>query len=238
MTARTLINIWLRRWYVVAAGAVLTLGAVALAWRAPGVYWTRFDVQFAPPTWLNPNSLAYANDALADTAAVITMKFNDHTMSPGPATPGATLVGLGVRRGYSVRVTDFGLQWSHDFRPAVDVQVVDSDPAAVERQSQVITARLGRILQGAQAQLGAPPRTRIMATRIPHDVPIYYQAGSHTRAAAASLLTGIGATGTAAVLFDGWATRRGGLRRPKRRDREKDRPEADEPERVRVGADA
>lgn len=197
-----------RRWYVVVVGGLLLVAVLGLEWRSTGVYWTRFDVQFAPPTTLNPNSLAYANDTLAATAAVVTMKFNGHTMPPGPSSPAATIVGEGVRQGSSVRVTDYGKQWSRDFRPAVDVQIVDPDPAAVTARSEEITRRLAQILAEQQAEVGAPQRVRISATRIPDEPPIYYQAGPRSRALGATLLAGTGGVATVAVLYDGWALRR------------------------------
>src|SRR6266516_3721547 len=99
-----------RRWHMPRWGALTLVGLVMAAAvgvlaeevRKPGVYWSDVRVRFVAPTTLTKqNSLQVTGQSLIMMAGAVGQMVDD-TNGPRPASPDATLVGLGVRSGWWV----------------------------------------------------------------------------------------------------------------------------------------
>ena len=199
----------------VALACLVTLFAfIGFQVRAPGVFFTRFDVVLLPPTdAVTPNSLTRSASALSVTAAVITTRFNGGPTTAAPASHEITLVGEGVRDGHAVRLRNYGGQWAPDFsRPVIDVQVVGPSAESVQERARAISEELAHLLAEEQARFQVAQRFRVTTTLAADEPAVAYHGGAVSRAAAAVLVLGVSLTGTALV----WTSQRTprGLRHP------------------------
>lgn len=208
VTTRGVVAALLRRWYLVLAGSVLLVGAMLLELRAPGVYWTRFDLELVQPAGVNINSLRISQVDLSSTASLLAVDFNGAKGAQTPVDPDLTIVDEGVRQGYAVRSLDYGGQWSRSFRPMVNVQIVDPSRARVAAQVHSISARLEQLLAQRQERARIPQQERVVATVVPEWPGIGYRTGSRIRTAAGTAVAGGAVLGALVVGYDGWALRR------------------------------
>src|SRR6186713_778862 len=105
MTARELLRLVIRRWYLMLVGAVLTVAALYVATHRPGVYWTQFNVVVLAPVYeYYPNNLADPHYALGPTAGVLVTDWNGEHRPLLTASSDTTLFGEGKRQGIEIRM--------------------------------------------------------------------------------------------------------------------------------------
>ncbi|WP_375422887.1 hypothetical protein [uncultured Friedmanniella sp.] len=214
MTARDLLRILGRRWYLVLVGMLLTALAVHGAANRPGVYWARFDlVLLAPVEDYHLNKIEDPPYQLAPLAAVLVTDWNGSQTPLLTASPDTTLFSLGVRDGVQVRLPNQGSQFRPLFTAAtVDVQVVGSSPEEVANRTSATRERLTRTLQRRQDMFGVSTRERVTAITSPTAPDVQYVSASRTRASASTAAVGIALTVFSVWVMDralrGWRRRR------------------------------
>lgn len=185
------------RWIALSLVGLIVVGAVgvlAKELRKPGVYWSDVHVRFVAPTSpTRQNSLQVSERSLIMMAGAVGQMVDD-TNGPRPASPDATLAGLGVRSGWSVTLPNSGGQYQNYFAdPYLDVQVVAPAAAQVTQTMQRLVRRIEEGLTTLQNDADVAPADRISSRVLPLSAaPIYYEHGSHSRAIAASLVILIG----------------------------------------------
>lgn len=192
MTARGLLLVLLRRWYLLAIGAVLTLGAMYGVLHLTGVYWTKMTVVLlAPAEDFYPNKIEDPRYPLAPMAGVVVAEWNRENRPTLTASGDTTLFGEGKSDTVEVRMPNQGSQWRPLFlTPNIDVQVVGSDPERVEERAIEVGEELASILEQQQEDLGVDPRLWITSVSSPAEPTVYYITGSRARALGALGLTG------------------------------------------------
>jgi hypothetical protein len=194
------------RWVALSLVGLVVLGAagvLAKEVRKPGVYWSDVHVRFvAPASLTRQNSLQVPEQSLIMTAGAVGQMMND-TNDPRPASPEATLPGLGIRSGWSVTLPNSGGQFVTYFAdPYLDVQVVGPTAMQVTQTMQRLIQQIQDGLTTLQNDAHVAPADRISASVLPLSVaPIYYAHGSHSRAIIASLviLSGLATVGFVVV---------------------------------------
>lgn len=218
MTARELVRLLLRRWYVMVVGAALTLGAMSQVWSAPGLYWTQFDVVLlVPQSERFPNNIEDPRLSITPMAGLLVTEFNGDERPRQLASSSTTLYGEGVRSGHLVRLPNRGSQWLPIYSsPTIDVQVVDSDPDVVADKAAQISARLAAILKARQDELRVDEATRMSAIVSPSDPVVSSIPTSRSRALLATGL--VGATLSIALVYwlERWRLARRAARAPSR----------------------
>jgi hypothetical protein len=191
-------------WVVVILGAATTLWTLLGISRTAGVYWAQTDVVLiAPASAALPNTLPDRSDDLVALAGVLVRLVNDGQVDIATASPDVTIVGEGVRDGWSVTLPNDGGQWTYNFeRPVLDVQVVAATPdRAVSRMSELL-ARIERSLMAMQRDAGVGEANIVQMAMSPSPANVSYVGGSHLRAMAGAGILGTVLTVSAAVLID------------------------------------
>ena len=142
MTARDLLALVLRRWYIMVLGAAITMVVAYAATHQAGIYWTQFNVVLLAPSDQNySNRVEDPRYSLAPMAGVVAAKWNGTTRSPITASGATTMFGLGRMSGTQVRIPNQGNQWRPGyFSPNIDVQVAGPDPTSVLDESKRVVA--------------------------------------------------------------------------------------------------
>lgn len=196
MTLWDLFGLALRRWPIVLGGAICTAAVAFAAIQDDGVYWTRTQVVFlAPPSELYPNSLETRSESLVITAGLVAKEIN----GPGKVTKygssDVSLVGLGVRRGWSVRLPDSGGQWAPNFSEQVLIaEVVGETVEEVEHDQEALFELIAGELYDMQRDMGVAPVNDVTVTVAPESTVIYHVSGSRSRAVGMAGMLGAGAT--------------------------------------------
>lgn len=192
MTAGGLVLLLLRRWYLLAIGAVLTLGGMYMVLHQPGLYWTKATVVLLAPTEAYyPNKIQDPHYVLAPMAGVVVAEWNQQHRPTLTAGGDTTLFGEGKRNTVEVRMPNQGSQWRPLFlSPNIDVQVVGDDPELVEAQAIEVGNELMSILQRRQEDLRVDRKLWITSITSPEAPTVYYITGSRPRALAALGLVG------------------------------------------------
>jgi len=189
MTRFELVRLLLRRWYVVLAVAVATVIGAGLVQHPASVYSAEVNVMFLPPDGV----LMDQTESLIYFAAMVERDFNQGHTEPRVSSASATLYGAGVRKGYSVSLFDTGGQWQTNFnRPVLQVEVVDSSPAAVQTQLDAILAKIDSIAAQAQSRSGVASAKMIRSNQSPNPAVIVRAGGSRWRATAGMIFLGLG----------------------------------------------
>lgn len=198
VTSRELLGVIIRRWYILLLGALVSVAALQVMTHRPGVYWTHFDVVILAPTYeYYPNKLEDPHYALSPIAGVLVRDWNRTNPPLLTASGDTTMFGEGRREGIQVRMPNEGSQWRPLYTsPNIDVQILGSNPAAVEAEAQRVYAELDRMLQQRQDALGVTKTVRMTSIMSPADPSVAYIAGSRARAAAATGLAGAAMTVT------------------------------------------
>lgn len=215
MTTNELVHILRRRWYVVALGVALLMGAVHHVATRPGVYWTQVDVVFlAPKSVRYPNVIEQTSQSVIAMAGLIEHEVNKGLKEPATASASTTLAGVGVRDGYSVRLPNSGGQWASNFdRPVVDVQVIGPSESGVRARLATLAGEVERTLAARQEADGIPPLNRITASSTPTAAPVFYLNGNPKKAILVTLLLGGGLISVGTVGADRLLTARARRRR-------------------------
>lgn len=204
MTVWDLVRTALRRWPIVAAGAVVTLVAVYGTTLDDGVYWSRAQVVFlAPASTDNPNMLRTTSEDVIITAGVVAKAVVGPAAMTKYASPDVTLIGEGVRDGWSLRLPDTGGQWATHFNQQVlYVEVVAATPQEVEDRQTVLVDLIAGELRSLQEDAGVAPVNNITVTVAPESSVIHHVQGSPIRSAGMVGVLGVGATCAVLILAE------------------------------------
>ena len=210
MTLWDLIRAALRRWPVLLAGALATLGLVYTTTLDDGVYWSRTQVVFlAPTSKIYPNALRTTSEDLIITAGVVAKAVAGPDKVTKYASPEATLIGEGTRDGWSIRLPDTGGQWAPNFAEQVlYVEVVAATAEEVEARQDEIVAQIADELDRLQRDAGVVPVNDITVTVAPESTVVHQVGGSTMRAAGMAGLLGASATFALIAVLETRARRR------------------------------
>jgi hypothetical protein len=199
-----LIRAALRSWPLVVAGAVVTLVVAYGTTLDEGVFWSRTQVVFlAPASTAYPNTLRTTSEDIIITAGVVAKAVGGPDKVTKYASPDATLVGKGVRDGWSVRLPDTGGQWATHFAEQVlYVEVVAATAEEVDAQQSVLVARIAEELHELQRDAGVAPVNEITVTVAPESTVVHHVQGSSLRSAGMVGVLGVGATCTVLGLVE------------------------------------
>ena len=193
-----------RWWCVVAIGLVVTTVCLQLVREREGVYFTRTEVVFLAPTSTTyPNALRTQSEDIIDTAGAVAKLVSGTVTAPKYSSPDATLVGVGVRDGWSITLPDTGGQWGSDYSSQdLMVDIVSPDRSVVVERQERLTRAIRVRLKELQDGLGVKPINQITAIVAPESAVIYYVAGDKRRAMVMTFVLGVGATGLIAGVAD------------------------------------
>jgi len=196
MTIWDVTRVLLRYWAVVLVGGLLTAGAGLMAISDDGIYFTRTELAFlAPTSSLYPNALRTQSEDIIDTAGVVAKR----VMGPGKVTkfaaPDVTLVGLGVRDGWSIRLPDTGGQWASNYATQILVlDVVAPTREGVEARQSELVGQVESELASLQEDAGVAPVNRITVLPAPESTVIFQVSGNRPKALAMTACLGVGLT--------------------------------------------
>jgi hypothetical protein len=204
MTLWDLVRAALRRWPVVVAGAVVTLVAAYGTTLDDGVFWSRTQVVFlAPASTDYPNMLRTTSEDIIITAGVVAKAVAGPDAVTKYASPDASLVGEGVRDGWSLRLPDTGGQWAPHFNQQVlYVEVVAATPQEVKERQAVLIDRVAGELRSLQRGAGVAPVNSITVTVAPESMVVHHVDGSQIRSAGMTGALGAGATCAVLILLE------------------------------------
>ena len=196
-------DVWVaarRAWAVVLIGLLATL---ALVWRTTSVnlvYSAEMRVTLVAPSF--PGALQEPQRGLI-VAAALTVGRISVQLPGGTATEGVSLIGEGVRHGYSVTLRNRGGQWVVRYdRPDLRVQAVGATPHEVRALLGIALGRINEEVAALQAPLTINKRNLIRAVVMTPTPEIISGQGSATRATAAALALGVALTMTVVVVSE------------------------------------
>lgn len=200
-----LIRAALRSWPLVVAGAVVTLLVAYGTTLDAGVYWSRTQVVFlAPQSAAFPNTLRTTSEDIIITAGVVAKAVAGPDRVTKYASPDATLVGEGLREGWSIRLPDTGGQWATHFAQQVlYVEVVGTTAEEVDERQAALVDRIAEELHELQSGAGVAPVNEITVTVAPESTVVHHVGGSSVRSVAMVGVLGIAATCAVLGLVEG-----------------------------------
>ncbi|TFC19829.1 hypothetical protein E3O19_02445 [Cryobacterium algoritolerans] len=181
-----------RRWVFSLGGALLT--GLALFWVAnvPPLYFEQVRVVLLPPASAQPNAYGYTSKSLIDLAGVVARELRPPTQDAQSVSGDVTLVGEGIRKGFSVTQQNNGGQWQYRFdEPVLEVQAVGATPSEVRAQIGTALEQLESTLAGIQNSHGVSTANRVRTTLNPLQPQLVEQKGSRVRAITSIVLTGM-----------------------------------------------
>lgn len=218
MTFWDLLIVALHRWLVTLLCAALTGVLVFWVMQADPVYLSRVRVVLLAPELAQQNALGTTSQSLIDLAGVVARKVQGADSKAQVVSDGVTIVGEGVREGYSVTQPNNGGQWAYNFEdPALDVQAVAATPAGSRAQMDKALADISAALTEVQDQQSVAAANRVRTSLSPSTPQLLVQKGSNVRAIAASLVIGLLVGGTVLAILG--PQRRVRRRRGSRRSR-------------------
>jgi hypothetical protein len=214
VTIWDLLLLSLRFWAVTLVGVALTAAAVLLVGQQPGIVSGQVNVILLQPEPFPGNALAETTDSLISTTGVVAQLVGGQGGTSRSVSDQVTLVGEGIRQGYSVRQPNSGGQWEYRFEtPVLDVQSAGPTLDDARVQMSTALARIEGVLDKLQSDASVDARLRIRIQLSPNQ-PVYtYAHGSRTRAYAGTLLTGALATFGGVLAAERLADRRERRRR-------------------------
>lgn len=198
-----------RRWYVVIAGLLLTLGALYGIHQAPGVYSTQTNVLLlAPLTPNSPNTISSPTSGVISMAGLVERIVN-RGVEKSPTSGAVSLTGQGVVDGHSIELPNSGGQWASNFnRPVLQVQVAGPDPAAVRTQLAKLVEQIRSTTRELQQSDGVGLSMLITTQSSPAEPVVSFQQGHRKIGLAVTGLLGVVLTGLAVVAVDALVRRR------------------------------
>lgn len=204
-----------RRWYVLLAGTLLTLGTLVLL-HTPPVYTGQVTLVIIS------RHLPSTQNAIAETtpsaiASMTVIMVNNGPVAPDAASSDARLFGRGVDAGTSIRMRTGGSQWALAAGlPYIDIDAVDHSAAQVERRLVAAVAKVHDALIEQQDRLGVRPSDRVALEQTPQVPLIAPVATQARRADAVVLVVGIAVTASLVRATDSLRPRRAARRRNRR----------------------
>lgn len=212
MTLSDLFAIAWRHRAVVVVGLCVTLAAGLLAIQDRTAYWTRTEVVFlVPRNEFHPNALSSSESIVITAGAVAKI-----VLGPGRVTkyasPEATLIGAGVREGWSIGLPDNGGQWATNF----DIQVLSIEAVGPSRtfvldKVRELRGRIAGGLNDLQEGEGVSQRNRITLKASPQTPAVYGVTGSRPRALLMTGVLGAGLTLATVLALEARRVRRRGV---------------------------
>lgn len=204
MTFWELIRAIARHWPIVLVGAVLT-GAIGFAAVSDdGLYFTRTELVFlAPTSTAYPNALRTQSEDIIITAGAVAKRVSGPDQVTKFSSPDVTLVGMGIRDGWSLRLPDTGGQWATNYatqRLLLDIVAPSRDE--VEARQGALIDRVAHELSDLQDARGVPIEAQITVIPAPESTVIFHVTGSKARALGMSALLGAGATIAAVIVLE------------------------------------
>ncbi|GHH72607.1 hypothetical protein [Promicromonospora soli] len=209
MTLWDLVRAALRRWPVLVVGAVATLLVAYATTLDDGVYWSRTQVVFLAPTSnAYPNALKTTSEDLIITAGVVAKGVAGPGKVTKYASPDATLVGEGIRDGWSIRLPDTGGQWATNFAQQIlYVEVVGATAAEVGARQRAIIEQIAQELDRLQRDAKVAPVNDISVTVAPESTVVHQVKGSRARSLGMAGVLGVGATLAVVIMLETRARR-------------------------------
>lgn len=209
MTLWELVRALIRNWPIVLIGAVLTAGTGFAAANADGSYFTRTELVFlAPTSTLYPNALRTQSEDIIITAGLVAKQVTGPEKVTKYASPDVTLVGLGVREGWSLRLPDTGGQWATNFATQrLFLDIVGPSEEWVREQQGLLIDEVDHELYALQREWNVDQANDITMITAPESTTIYAVGVNKARALGMTALLGLGAT-IAAVVFREYLRRR------------------------------
>lgn len=205
-----LLGALLRRWPVLLIGALCVAAAGYGILSDKGVYFTRtLMIFYAPVSTAYPNAIRTTSDDVIDMAGVVAKRLTGPADVPKFASPDVTLVGLGVRDGWTLRLPDTGGQWGANFATQqLVLDVVAPTRAQVTQQQKKVIRDVQSELHRLQAAKGVVPDNEITAVAAPQTTIVYQVGGSRPRALGMAAALGIGGTVGVVLLLENRSRRR------------------------------
>lgn len=172
-----------RRWYIVLAGVLVTVGLLGWLQVQQPVYFSRAQVYFlAPSSALNPNVLRVASLDLVTAAGIVGKRVNGTDRITGTASMDVTLIGRGEYDASSVQLPDNGGQWSVSYnRQALDVQVTAATAEEVRERQSALFARVNEELDALQTAFAVPASNLITTEIVPSQPLVIPMTGERRR---------------------------------------------------------
>lgn len=193
-----------RRWPIVLLGAIVTVLAAWGVVSDEGAYLTRTEIVFLAPTSdANPNALRTQSEDVIVVAGLVAKRMTGAGEVTKFASPEVTLIGLGARDGWMIRLQDTGGQWATNFASQrLVLDIVGPTEAAVRADQDELTRRVDEELLALQRERGVEPVNDIVAIVAPESTVIYHVGGSRVRALGMTALLGAGATLATVVVVE------------------------------------
>ena len=180
MTLGNVLRTLRTRWYVAAAGTLLTLVGVLVLSGRTGVYTTTADVQLIPPERMTSTGSPSPVVGLVGAAGMVEREVGDDVHRTEPVSPDAPLAGLGVKSGTLITLPDWGGKAEPLLEvPALRVQTVAT--TAEEATATVATPRSGRSRRSCSRSRrsdGVAPRSRVTIRLFRKLAPVVHERGS------------------------------------------------------------
>ncbi|WP_426516467.1 hypothetical protein ACPPVQ_17865 [Diaminobutyricibacter sp. McL0618] len=191
-------------------GVLCTGLAVFAGLSDKGVYYTRTQIVFlAPSSTYYPNTLATQSEDIVDTAGVVAKRITGPVAVTKYASADVTLVGIGIRDGWSLAVPDTGGQWGTNFQSQIlNLEIVAPDRATVLRRQTTLINRVQQQLSELQREQHVAPINYITLTTAPRSTVIYHVGGSKPRMLGMTALLGVGITAAVIVIAERLGRRR------------------------------
>lgn len=221
MTIWEVFRVSRRLWVVVVIGLLLTAWATTTVRNEPGAYSGQARVTLLAPESIRGNAVARSPESMIALAGVIAHLTQGTGGDAQSVSNQVTLLGEGVRDGYSIRQPNRGGQWVNQFDDAaLDVQ---SAGPTLNRAQEQMNAALNSINAALDSlQVGVPEDERVTTHLGPGDPAFTHENGSMMRATIATVLLGLILTFTAPMVVDRFqrrrATRTGASVRPSRQN--------------------
>ena len=217
MTFWELIRVLARYWPIVLVGGLCTAGIGLVAISDEGVYFTRTNVFFhAPTSNVNPNAIRTQSESIIDTAGLVAKRVSGPGKVTKFASPEVTLVGLGVRDGWSLRLPDTGGQWASNFATqGLVLDIVGPSPEVVKDRQKALIQRAQQELYQLQRDAGVDPVNDITAIPAPDSTVIFHVQGNRSRALGMTAVLGVGVTISVVLAVDRRRRRREAVVTPK-----------------------
>ncbi|TFB91726.1 hypothetical protein [Cryobacterium sp. HLT2-28] len=184
-----------RRWVLTLCGALLMGLGVLWVVNVPPLYFAQVRVVLLPPAAAQPNAYGYTSESLIDLAGVVARELRPPTQDAQSVSGDVTLVGEGIRTGFSVTQQNSGGQWQYRFdEPVVEVQAVGATPSEVRAQISTALRQVESTLAEIQDEQGVIAANRVRITLNPLQPQLIEEKGSRVRAIGSIVLTGLVST--------------------------------------------
>jgi len=203
MTIWDLFAMAARRWLLTLSGALLTVLAMLWVAQIPPLYYVQVRVVLLPPASAQPNAYGYTSKSLISLAGVVARELRPPTEDAQSVSSNVTLVGEGIRKGFSVRQQNSGGQWQYRFdEPVLEVQAVGATPAEVRTAIATALKQVDSTLAGLQDEQDVSAVNRVRTTLNPTQPQFVKEKESRVRAIASTALAGLISTLTVVAGFD------------------------------------